>query len=34
MINLIKNKLRAAGQRNPMVMMNDLVKEGNEEKLL
>ena len=30
MINLIKNKLRAAGQRNPMVMMNDPVKEGNE----
>ena len=27
MINLIKNKLRAAGQRNPMVMMNDPVKE-------
>ena len=25
MINLIKNKLRAAGQRNPMVMMNDPV---------
>ena len=30
MINLIKNKLRAAGQRNPMVMMNDPVKEGTE----
>ena len=30
MINLIKNKLRAAGQRNPMVMMNDPMKEGNE----
>ena len=27
MINLIKNKLRAAGQRNPMVMMNDPMKE-------
>ena len=25
MINLIKNKLRAAGQRDPMVMMNDPV---------
>ena len=32
MINLIKNKLRAAGQRNPMVMMNDPVKEEKEEK--
>ena len=30
MINLIKNKLRAAGQRNPMVMMNDPMKEGTE----
>jgi len=30
MINLIKNKLRAAGQRNPMVMMKDPMKEGNE----
>ena len=28
MINLIKNKLRAAGQRNPMVMMKDPVEEG------
>ena len=25
MINLIKNKVRAAGQRDPMVMMNDPV---------
>ena len=25
MINLIKNKLRAAGQRDPMVMMKDPV---------
>ena len=29
MINLIKNKLRAAGQRDPMVMAVDACEENN-----